>query len=241
MHLNNEYFKQFKLTNPAYCALRCSGDHLRKNASKFFSGRLLDIGCGSKTKQLLLGEFVENYIGLDQFDCMHNQSNIDVFGCAYHLSFKTDSVDSIICTSVLEHLEEPESALREAQRVLRPGGFAIYTIPFFWHLHEEPRDFYRFSKYGIKYLFEKCGFEIVELMPLSGFWITFGTEFNYFLNSLASYKPLRPLLLPIVVINNLLLPIIDRLDRRFHASTEKWTWLYMVTAQKKINNVIKKI
>ena len=233
MRLNNEYFKQFHVTNPAYGALRRSGRHIRKNASIFFSGRLLDIGCGSKAKQLLIGEFVKTYVGLDQLDCRHDQSNIDVFGSAYHLAFKNDSFDDIICTAVLEHLEEPESALREAHRVLRPGGFAIYTIPFFWHLHEEPRDFYRYSKYGITYLFEKCGFEIVELMPLSGFWMTFGTELNYFLTSFASYKPLRPLLLPIIVVNNMLLPVLDRLDRRFHPATEKWTWLYMVTARKK--------
>jgi SAM-dependent methyltransferase len=80
---------------------------------------------------------------------------------------------------VLEHLEEPEAAIRECHRVLRPGGTAIYTVPFIWHLHEEPRDFFRYSKYGLRYLFEKVGFEIVELRALSGFWVTFGQLFVY--------------------------------------------------------------
>jgi hypothetical protein len=56
---------------------------------------------------------------------------------------------------VLEPLEEPELALRECVRVLKAGYFAIYTIVFSWHIHEEPIDFYRFSTYGIKYLFNK--------------------------------------------------------------------------------------
>ena len=233
MNIGDEYFKQFRITNPAYSVLRIAGKRIRRNASKYFSGQLLDIGCGSKNKQLLIGEFVKKYIGLDQLDCMHDQSNIDVFGSAYHIPFKKNSFDSIICTAVLEHLEEPEQALRESYRVLCPGGYAIYTIPFFWHLHEEPRDFYRYSKYGLKYLFEKCGFEVVELVPLSGFWITFGTEFNYFLSSIKHLMPFPVIFKLIIAVNNILMPIIDRFDRRFHPSTEKWTWLYMVTAKKK--------
>lgn len=61
------------------------------------------------------------------------------------------------------------------------GGYVIYTVPLFWHLHEEPRDFYRYTKYGLKYLFEKNGFDIIEIKPLAGFWVTFGQEFVYYL------------------------------------------------------------
>ena len=71
--------------------------------------------------------------------------------------------------------------MKEADRVLKKGGYAIYTVPLFWHLHEEPRDFYRYTKYGFKYLFEKNGFGIAELRALSGFWVTSGQEFVYYL------------------------------------------------------------
>ncbi len=47
------------------------------------------------------------------------------------------------------------------------------------HLHEDPRDFYRYSRYGLEHLFRKVGFEIVELEALSGFWLTFGQLFVY--------------------------------------------------------------
>ena len=229
------YFNNFPIYSNKYNIVRISCDCIKNSASKYFSGRLLDIGCGSKNKQLLIDEYVNTYIGLDHLDCIHDQSNIDVFGSAYHIPFKDDSFDSVICTAVLEHLEEPESAMRETYRVLRPGGCAIYTIPFFWHLHEEPKDFYRFSKYGLRYLFEKCSFKILELTSLSGFWITFGTEFNYFLTSVMPFKPLQPFLRIIITANNILFHFIDGLDRRFHPSTVKWTWLYLVTVQKNIN------
>ena len=61
---------------------------------------------------------------------------------------------------------------------------AIYTIPHIWHLHEEPRDFYRFTKHGIRYLFTKVGFEVEEITPLSGFWVTWGTMLAYYVDRL---------------------------------------------------------
>jgi SAM-dependent methyltransferase len=129
---------------------------------------------------------------------------------------------------VLEHLEEPEKAVRECFRVLKPGGVALYSVPFIWHLHEEPRDFYRFSKYGLSYLFDKAGFEIVEIKALSGFWVTFGQLLVYNL-----YRFNRGMLRWLRVIDTLGLFIqaisygLDRLDK-----TEEWTWMYMVVAKK---------
>ena len=58
---------------------------------------------------------------------------------------------------------------------------AVYTIPLFWHIHAEPWDYYRFTEFGIRHLFEKVGFEILELRAMSGFWVTFATMFCYYI------------------------------------------------------------
>jgi SAM-dependent methyltransferase len=129
----------------------------------------------------MLAPFVTRHIGIDHPDTPHKKLNIDLHGSAYRIPVADSSFDSAICTAVLEHLEEPEQALRECYRAIKSGGVAIYSVPFIWHLHEEPRDFYRFSKYGLKYLFEKVGFEIIEIKPLSGFWVTFGQLFVYYI------------------------------------------------------------
>jgi SAM-dependent methyltransferase len=198
-------------------------------AKVYISGCLIDIGCGTKPYADLLKPCVKVHIGLDHGGTFHSKENIDVAGTAYNIPFTDETFDSALCTAVLEHLEEPEQALRECYRVLKSDGVAIYSVPFIWHLHEEPRDFYRFSQYGLRYLFEKTGFEILEIRALSGFWVTFGQLLVYNLYRLLNRGPFRWLR----IVDGLGLALqgvfylLDRIDR-----AEQWTWMYMVVARK---------
>ena len=202
---------------------------LKRMAPAYLHGRLLDIGCGEKPYAEMVKPYVTEHIGVDHQGTLHDKSNIDRVGTAYEIPAEDGEFDSAICTSVLEHLEEPEISLRECYRVLKRNGIAIYSMDFIWHVHEAPRDFFRFSKFGIKYLFEKVGFEIVELIALSGFWATFGQLFVYNLFRL-NRGPLR--WLRIIVILGLFIQLIsycfDRLDK-----TEQWTVGYMVVVRKR--------
>jgi ubiquinone/menaquinone biosynthesis C-methylase UbiE len=201
---------------------------LKKSACLFIRGRLIDIGCGTKPYKDLLNPLVTEHIGIDLEETIHDRSNIDLLGAAYTLPFDDGSFDSAICTAVLEHLEEPEAALRECFRILLRGGYCIYTVPFIWHIHEEPRDFFRFSKYGLKYLFEKVGFEIIDIEPLSGFWVTFGQLFVYNIYRL-NRGPLR--WLHIIDFVGLIIQSISYLLEKID-KTDQWTWMYLVTAKK---------
>jgi ubiquinone/menaquinone biosynthesis C-methylase UbiE len=201
---------------------------LRRCASLYLKERLIDIGCGEKPYCEMFRPFITEHIGVDHLDTLHDKSSVDLFGTAYSIPVEDGSFDCAVCTAVLEHLEEPEQALRECHRVLRVGGFAVYSVPFIWHLHEEPRDFYRFSKYGLQHLFQKCGFSIIELKALSGFWVTFGQLLVYNLYRL-NRGPLR--WFRIVDGLGLLLQglayALEQLDR-----SEQWTWMYLVVARK---------
>lgn len=137
---------------------------------KYATGKLLDIGCGVKQYEGMIKPYVIEYVGLDHENTLHDKSKIDLFGDAYTIPAVDEYFDTAFCTAALEHLEEPDKAIKETNRVLRKGGYGIYFVPLFWHLHEEPRDFYRYTKYDLKYLFEKNGFEIVKLKALSGFF-----------------------------------------------------------------------
>ncbi len=237
MKQNNKslYYQDYPLTDPAYMVVRRAGREIQENARKYFSGRLLDIGCGEKTKQYLIGDSVREYVGLDHQNSLHSLARVDIIGTAYEIPVPDRSFDSVLCTAVLEHLEDPGRALKESFRVLRPGGHALYTVPLFWHIHEAPRDFYRYTKYGLEHLFGEAGFEIVDISALSGFWLTFGSEWNYYLHSLAGRK-LSIIARALIALNNMMFPLLDGLDRKWHRAGSDWTWLYLVVARKKKDN-----
>ncbi len=218
--------RKIRLSDSDYMVKKRSEQVRSKFSKQYAKGRLLDIGCGTKPKREFYEDTVSEHIGLDYPDSPHGLENVDVIATAYDTRQPDCSFDTVLCTAVIEHLEEPERALKESYRVLKNGGHAIYTAPLFWHLHEEPRDFYRFTAHGLRYLFEKAGFEILELHPCGGFWVTFGSEFNYYISSFAK-GPVKYPINALKCLNNILCLCLDRIHR-----AEKFTWMYLVVARK---------
>ena len=81
---------------------------------------------------------------------------------------RTAQYDSIFCAQVLHHLPEPELALREIARMLKPGGKAILSVPHLVWLHNEPHDYWRFTGHGLRHLVEKAGLRLVSVEPVGG-------------------------------------------------------------------------
>ena len=48
------------------------------------------------------------------------------------LPFKNASFDLVICSEVMEHIKEEQTALQELVRVLKPGGTLAITVPRYW-------------------------------------------------------------------------------------------------------------
>lgn len=198
-------------------------------ANKFTKGKLIDIGCGVKPYKDMLSHLVSEHIGVDHHITVHDKSNIDLFGTAYSIPAEGNTFDSAICTAVLEHLEEPEQAIRECHRVLKPGGYAIYSVPFIWHLHEQPRDFFRYSKYGLQYLFEKAGFEVIEVRPLSGFAVTFIQLHLYVINGKFNRGIIKRI--GILRLYSYLMQKLGLFLNK-HDNTKEWTWMYTAVVKK---------
>ncbi len=97
---------------------------------------LLDIGCGhgdflrsvySKTKHAYGIDPDKN--ALARNTAIKNRAA----GIADHLPFPHDVFDLVVSSWVLEHLDNPVNAFREAHRVLKPGGKVIFLTPNAWN------------------------------------------------------------------------------------------------------------
>jgi ubiquinone/menaquinone biosynthesis C-methylase UbiE len=168
-------------------------DALRYSARTYARGRLVDVGCGAKPWEPLFTPFVDEYLGVDIAESPNDLGKIDIYASAYEIPLPDQSADTVLLNEVLEHLERPAVALAEAHRLLRPGGHVIVDTPFSWPVHEPPRDFYRYSPYGLRFLLEEAGFEVVEVTPLAGAWTSLAVSWSY---ALQQYR--RPGLAPVV-------------------------------------------
>jgi SAM-dependent methyltransferase len=153
-----------------------------KAESRNMVGNLLDVGCGKKPYAPLLSN-ASRYIGLDVPTTMHSLTQVDIIGTALALPIRDECFDSLLCTEVLEHTPDPLGALLEMWRVANPGGILLLTIPLSEQLHEEPYDYYRFTKYGLDYLLNESGWKSLRIYERGGAWLEFGYRFSSFLYS----------------------------------------------------------
>lgn len=95
---------------------------------------VLDVGCNGGTVSIPLKERNKCRVkGIDIVpELIEKAKSRGIFaqvGIAESLPFTSNQFDHVVCTEVLEHLYEPEKAIAEAYRVLKPGGSYIVTIP----------------------------------------------------------------------------------------------------------------
>lgn len=98
-------------------------------------------------------------------------SKIDIVSDIAHMPIEDNSFDVVLCSEVLEHLPNPESAISELIRVLKPGGKIILTAPFCSLTHFAPFHFSTgFNRYFYKHHLENLQCEIIELIENGNFF-----------------------------------------------------------------------
>lgn len=163
----------------------------REKLKKIFTEKrtIIDIGGGLRVdgarnnrfdpRNAWLDEYVSrvDYRVLDKVADYHP----DIVGDIHDLPLADSSVDAIICSAVLEHVEEPQRAVREVYRVLKPGGYCYIYVPFLFYYHPLPgyyQDFYRFTEDGVRYLTRD--FSQVEVQNVRGAVATAMNLFPFF-------------------------------------------------------------
>ena len=141
---------------------------LRFVISRYAAGSILDVGCGNKPYESLFSLIKESYTGCDVVQSSENK--VDVICKATELAYAADKFDTLFSTQVMEHVDNSDLMMQECNRVLKPGGVLIVSVPLCWELHEEPYDFFRFTKYGLKELCDRNNFDVLEIIPNGGKW-----------------------------------------------------------------------
>ena len=133
--------------------------------------RVLDAGAGDAPYAVLFTDC--RYVTNDWNQSQHaGAKSADVLAPVDRLPLDDASFDVVICTEVLEHVSDPAAAIREFHRILDVNGELWLTVPFVWELHEEPHDFFRYTRHGLWSLLERAGFESIEIEPIGGYFST---------------------------------------------------------------------
>ena len=133
-------------------------------------GAVIDLGCGVQPyRDLLLGprSRAQKYIGVDLEDGYH-QVPPDVIWNGRRVPLPDGSANTVLLTEVLEHCPNPQEVLTECYRLLAPGGVLLVTVPFFWPLHDNPYDEFRYTPFALRRMTEQAGFGTIEIRATGG-------------------------------------------------------------------------
>lgn len=133
------------------------------------TGWLLDLGCGKVPLYGVYKAHVTDATCVDWANTLHKNEYLDQeVDLTGPLPFADEAFDTIILSDVLEHIPVPERLCSEIARILRPGGKLIMNVPFFYWLHEQPHDYYRYTEFALRRFMDVSGMKLVSLAPIGG-------------------------------------------------------------------------
>ncbi|MBL8209769.1 MAG: class I SAM-dependent methyltransferase [Bryobacterales bacterium] len=131
---------------------------------------VLDVGCGAGGNEAMLAEFGKTIL-MDaspaaMLYCSQRGAQRLLASSGSHIALKDNSIDLITALDVLEHLDRDMEGLQEIQRVLKPGGHFVATVPafgFLWSEHDEALHHRRrYTSYELRNKLAAAGFEVVR-------------------------------------------------------------------------------
>jgi len=84
---------------------------------------VLDLGCGPRDQAAVFTHLGCKYVGLD-----YENPAADILADAHAIPFRSQTFDVVFSYAVLQHLHNPQVAIAEVDRVLKPGGMYCGTV-----------------------------------------------------------------------------------------------------------------
>ncbi len=145
------------------------GMHYSAIIKEHFKGKLIDLGCGNVPFYEAYKDYISENICVDWAESVHSNLFIDsITDLNKKLEFEDNEFDTALLSDVLEHIRKPEQLLGEIFRILGPGGKLILNVPFLYWLHEEPHDFFRYTRFALHDLLSDAGFQHIEITAVGG-------------------------------------------------------------------------
>ena len=139
---------------------------LRKAGLKKKEHKVLNIGAGGDVEKFIRLYF-NNVYSIDNDEKRKPDQLLDL--CDEKFPEKINYKPTIICCfEVLEHTHNPLKAIENIFSILEKGDTVLVSVPFNFHIHDEPYDYYRFTYYGLKMLFKN--FSIITIKKRNG-WL----------------------------------------------------------------------
>ena len=186
-------------------------------------GRVLEIGIGTGLNLPFYDTSqVRELVGVEPSQRMHHlvlqrsraaRLPVEIVGITAERLPLADAVfDTVVSTYTLCTIPDPVAALREARRVLAPGGRLLLVAPLEWEVHQAPHDYYRYTVHALRYLFQQAGLEVVTIEPVGGY---FRLMARRILNGLQFFPgPFFILAALVAAPVAFVLPLLDGLDKR---------------------------
>jgi len=163
-------------------ALYALSQFLNKEINAHVRGKVLDAGCGEMPYKDIIKSKAQVY---ETLDMEPRAPGVTYVGSLQQMPMvASNDYDAVFCAEVLEHVPDPLKAVGEVSRVLKKGGVFLLSVPHLSRLHEIPHDYYRYTPYGIRYMLEQNGFDIVALYPTGTLLTFFGHQYSLLINCL---------------------------------------------------------
>jgi SAM-dependent methyltransferase len=122
---------------------------------------ILDMGGKKENKRGLFD--IEKYNFNVKYANIDKTTNPDYHSDIANIPVENSTFDRIILAEVLEHLKNPLDVLKEAFRLLKPGGSLLICTPFMFHIHADPYDYARYTGCWYKENLENVGFSEIQI------------------------------------------------------------------------------
>ncbi|HZQ82786.1 MAG TPA: class I SAM-dependent methyltransferase [Gaiellaceae bacterium] len=150
-------------STPGWSLRRPLAQWLRDEGRNAAGKRVLDVGCGVKPYYPFFAQ-AASYVGVD----VQENPHADLTGSAEALPVEDGSFDIVLCTQVLEHVDDPGRVVSELRRVTAPGGRVLASTHGVMLYHPNPQDLWRWTHTGLERLFRDGGFANVTVHPGAG-------------------------------------------------------------------------